>query len=222
MSWLNHSLFFIDFEGNKNSGVLEYGVVELHQGKIINTKTRLCRSRSVIKEDDFEFHGLTNHMCDSEAYFSDEWEYFASIRERGYFVSHFSGTENALLKATWPYTRKSYDALNQTKTHNEWGPWIDTARLYGQFFPNFQSAKLEEIVRAAVLQNTLSDLALRHCPSKRQTYHCALYDALAGALLLTALGNIPDVKQLSLAQLVSLSTLNADKRAGFEQKQFDL
>ena len=68
----------------------------------------------------------------------------------------------------------------------------------------------------------MSDLALRHCPPKRQTYHCALYDALAGALPLTALGNIPDVKQLSLAQLVSLSTLNADKRAGFEQKQFDL
>jgi DNA polymerase-3 subunit epsilon len=222
MSWLNHSLFFIDFEGNKNSGVLEYGVVEIFNGNIVDTKTRLCRPRVSIQISEAEVHGLNNKMCENEAYFSEDWEYFSSIRERGYFVSHFSGSENALLKATWPYTRKSFDVLEQKASHHEWGPWIDTARLYAQFYPTFNSAKLEDLVKAAGLQTTLSELAFKYCPLNRQGYHCALYDALAGALLLNALGKISAVAQMSLAQIITLSTQNVDKRTDFVQRQFEL
>jgi len=222
MSWLKHPIFFIDFEGNRNSGVIEYGVVKLADGVVVETKTRLCRSQEIIRPEDQQIHGIKNEMCDLEANFSDDWEYFASLREQAPLAAHYAGAENSLLKATWPYPRQSPDFVRSNATVREWGPWIDTARLYSQFYPNFKSGGLEDIIEAAGLRNELQLCAEKHCPLSRRSYHCALYDALAGALLLNALALIPDVAQLSLAQLITLSTLDPVKREELEQTELGL
>ena len=52
------------------------------------------------------------------------------------------------------------------------------------------------------LGGRLDALAAQHCPPKRRRFHCALYDALAAALVLRALCALEGRSQASLAQLV--------------------
>jgi DNA polymerase-3 subunit epsilon len=67
------------------------------------------------------------------------------------------------------------------------------------------------------MQRELDALAAIHCPPDRRRYHAALYDALAGSLLLAGLASRPDFSDLTLMQLFTLSTLNPEKRAGLVQ-----
>jgi DNA polymerase-3 subunit epsilon len=78
---------------------------------------------------------------------------------------------------------------------------------------------LEALVTALGLQARLDALALEHCPPDRRRYHAALYDALAGALLLTVLAEDPQIGTLSLLQLLSLSTLDPGRRAALLQRE---
>jgi DNA polymerase-3 subunit epsilon len=41
MSWTEHPIHFLDFEGSRASGVLEYGVAVLQCGAILETHTRV-------------------------------------------------------------------------------------------------------------------------------------------------------------------------------------
>jgi DNA polymerase-3 subunit epsilon len=59
------------------------------------------------------------------------------------------------------------------------------------------------------LEDKLKQLALVHCPKERIRYHCALYDALASALLLQRLFSLKELKELSLFQLFTLSASSA-------------
>jgi len=52
-------------------------------------------------------------------------------------------------------------------------------------------------VVACGLQPELDALAVQHCPAGRGHYHAALYDALAGALLLASLAREPALAQLT-------------------------
>ncbi|HTX64834.1 MAG TPA: 3'-5' exonuclease, partial [Opitutaceae bacterium] len=63
----------------------------------------------------------------------------------------------------------------------------------------------------------LDALAAAHCPPARRHYHAALYDALAGALLLGRLAAEPAVAEKSTAWLLQMSTLNPDKRDALSQ-----
>ena len=67
------------------------------------------------------------------------------------------------------------------------------------------------------LQTELDTLAAERCPPERRHYHAALYDALAGALLLTSLARHPSLASLSTMQLLALSTLDGDKRDALQQ-----
>ncbi|MBI3875845.1 MAG: 3'-5' exonuclease, partial [Verrucomicrobia bacterium] len=100
---------------------------------------------------------------------------------------------------------------------NEWGPWIDTGRLYGQLTPEGDSAKLEALVLAFGLQSELDALAAQLCPAPRRQYHAALYDALAGALLLRALLRRPEYASATIPWLLQMSTLDGGKRSALQQ-----
>jgi DNA polymerase-3 subunit epsilon len=219
MSWVEQTIFFVDFEGSRSSGVLEYGVVALLRGEIVETKTRLCRATGSVRREDTAVHGLNGEMLSTQRAFTDEWEYFAGLRERGPLAAHFAGVENSLLKASWPYPRSSPDFARPGERVVDWGPWIDTARLYGQLFPSFSSGRLESLVAACNLQTRLDEAAARFCPSERCRYHSALYDALAGALLLVELGRDPQIGALSMMQLLALSTLDPEKRDSLQQTE---
>jgi DNA polymerase-3 subunit epsilon len=219
MSWTEQPIFFVDFEGNRTSGVLEFGVVTLVRGEIAATRTRLCQPTGLVRAEDTAVHGLAAPALAQAEPFSDEWEYFAGLRERGPLAAHYAGVENGLLKGVWPYPRSSPDFARVGGQLFDWGPWIDTARLYAQLYPNLESGRLESLVAVAGLSAELDALALRHCPEHRRHYHAALYDALAGALLLVALARDPQIAALSTMQLLALSTLGARKRDALQQRE---
>jgi DNA polymerase-3 subunit epsilon len=127
--------------------------------------------------------------------------------------------ENALLKAAWPYPRRSPDFSRPGESLAEWGPWIDTGALYAQLYPRLVSLKLTDLVAACGLQVELDALAAVHCPPPRRRYHAALYDALAGALLLASLAREPWLAELSPAQMLALSALDPEKRAALQQRE---
>ncbi len=219
MSWGDQPIFFVDFEGNRTSGVLEYGVVTLLRGEVVEARTRLCQPIGRILAGDTAVHGLSNPMLDRCAPFSDEWEYFAGLRERGPLAAHYAGVENSLLKAAWPYPRSSPDFARPGEHVFDWGPWVDTARLYAQLYPALESGRLEALIAAAGLGSALDTASAAHCPADRRHYHAALYDALAGALLLGALARDPQVSQLTTMQLLALSTLDPRKRDDLTQRE---
>jgi DNA polymerase III epsilon subunit-like protein len=216
-SWLRQPIHFIDFEGSLGSGILEYGVVTLESGLITGARTRLCRATGAIRSEDIEVHGLAARDVAASPPFADDFEFFAGLRETGPLAAHFAHAENTLIKSVWPYPRTSPDFSRDGANLTEWGPWIDTGRLYPQFYPTLDSAKLEQVVSVFGLQASLDEAAARWCPLERRRYHAALYDALAGALLLLRLGTEPALRERPLAWILAHSTLDPDKRDAINQ-----
>ena len=219
MTWTEQPVHFIDFEGGIGSGVLEYGVATLLGGRVTAVRTRLCSPTGRIRPEDTAIHGLTEGALARYEPFSSEWSLFAEYRENGPLAAHFAGAENSLLRATWAYPRNSPDFARPGDRVIDWGPWIDSARVYAQLYPRLESVRLEAVVVACGLQAELDALALVHCPPGRRRYHSALYDALAGALLLGSLSRVPQLSSLTLTQLIALSTLDPKKRDVIIQRE---
>lgn len=219
MVWTETPLYFIDFEGSIASGVLEYGVVTLQGGRVTSTLTRLCAPVGRVREEDTQIHGLRESALAQCEPFSTDWELFADLREKGPLAAHYAGAESSLLRATWPYPRNSPDFARPGSRLIDWGPWVDSARIYAQLYPALESLRLEAVILAAGLQSELDSLAEKHCPAERRFYHAALYDALAGALLLASLARNPQLASLTVMQLLALSTLDAKKRASIIQRE---
>jgi DNA polymerase III epsilon subunit-like protein len=220
MRWMDQPVFFIDFEGSRASGVLEYGIAMVLGGRVTGAQSRLCAPTGRVREEDTQIHGIAQEALAGCAPFSDEWDLFADYRERGPLAAHYAGVENSLLKSVWPYPRSSPDfARGAGAKVIDWGPWIDTASIYGQLYPGLQSGRLEALVAACGLQAELDALALVHCPPARRRYHAALYDAIAGGLLLGSLSRHPQLASLTMMQLLALSALDPRKRDSIVQRE---
>lgn len=219
MRWVEQPIFFIDFEGSLLSGVLEYGVATVQDGRVTSTLTRPCAPTGRIRPDDIRVHGLREDSLAGCLPFSADWEVFAGRRELGPFAAHYAGAENSLLRSIWPYPRNSPDFARPGNRAAEWGPWIDSARIYAQLYPSLDSGSLEAMIAACGLQDELDLLAGARCPPGRRQYHAALYDALAGALLLGSLARQPKLAALTLTQLLALSTLDPRKRDAIVQRE---
>ena len=215
--WKDTPIHFIDFEGNTTSGILEFGVVTLQGGEITATQTRLCRATGCVSAEDTKVHGLSAEGLVTEAYFAAEWERFSGLRATGPLAAHFAPVENSLLRQVWPYPNQVPDFARPGKTTTEWGPWIDTGQLYPQFFPQLGSLRLADLVARGGLQAELEAVERQHCPAERRRYHAALYDALAGALLLRALLLRPELAEATILWLLQMSTVDADKRGALQQ-----
>lgn len=217
MHWRAATIHFLDFEGSLATGVVEYGVAVLHGGEIVDAATRLCRPVGPIRREDAAVHGIGAADVAGAAPLSEDWELFAGWRQRGPFAAHFAGTENSLLKATWPYGRSAPDLSRAGATTNEWGPWLDTGRLLPQLFRGIASARLEDLVTQFGVGDELATQAERFCPPARRRYHAALYDALAAALLLRATLARPEFAAATLPWLLELSSLDPARREAQRQ-----
>lgn len=218
-SWTDTPIHFIDFEGNAASGILEFGVVTLRGTEIVAAHTRLCRATGKVSADDTKVHGLSAAGLAKEAYFAAEWERFSGLRAAGPFAAHFAPVENSLLRLVWPYPHEVPDFSRPGEKSTEWGPWIDTGRLYPQAYPQFGSFRLGDLVARLGLQTQLDAEARLHCPPERRRYHAALYDALAGVLLLRALLERPEFAPATIPWLLQMSTLDPDKRGAMQQTE---
>ena len=217
-TWTGQLLHFVDFEGSTVSGILEYGVVSLRGPEILAARGRLCRATGRVRPEDAALHGLDAESLRHEAPFSADFEFFASLRGEGPLAAHFANAENTLIKAVWPYARHSRDfSRDDGSTTAEWGPWIDTGRLYPQARGVGTPVKLGALIAAEGLQDRLDALAKELCPPDRRRYHAALYDALAGALLLLRLAETPGWGDKSTRWLIEHSTLDPERRATMNQ-----
>lgn len=217
LRWSDHPVHVVDFEGSLSSGVLEYGVATVLGNRIVDTTTRLCGATGRIRREDEAVHGLSDRAIGGAEPFSREFERFSGLRATGPMAAHFAPVENGLIKAVWPYPRTSPDFARPGGRVTDWGPWVDTGRLYPQLYPSLATARLEDLVRAFGLQERLDEESGRHCPPARRRYHAALYDALAAALLLARLADEPGVGDRSLGWLLTMSTLDPAKREALNQ-----
>ena len=212
-------IHIIDFEGSRQSGVVEYGLVTLQGGVIVETQTRICAPSGTISDLDRLQHGISEDRAAGEAPFLAEWSLFANLRESGPFGAHNASVEDGFLRAVWAYPRTSPDFSEPGLTIASWGPWLDTLYLYRSVYPQLESHKLQDLVVLFELQAELDELAHTLAPQERRHYHCALYDALASALLLRRLTEEPDLEAASLRWLLQQSAASARVRDAMGQQK---
>jgi DNA polymerase III epsilon subunit-like protein len=201
-SWRDTPIHVIDFEGSLRTGVVEYGVATLLGGVVLSARTKFCAPHSRIPPEETRIHGISDAQVAREELFSEESAFFMELRETGPICAHNAAFERHLLKSAWPYPRMSPDFVNRGKSVADWGPFIDTLRLYELVFPGLAQYGLGDIVETFGLRAELDEAAAKFCPKDRRKYHCALYDALGSALLLLHLGSLPGYENLSLDWLI--------------------
>lgn len=192
--WKDQPVYMMDFEGSPSSGVVEYGVVKLYQGKIEMTRSEMCRPTGAILSRDRGVHGISEAEAAERKPFLEAFEQFVGYRRNGVFAAHNRHAENSFLKDTWAVPPVVPDWRSGTGSSQEWGPWIDTLSIYRSVYPHLQSYGLGSLVEAFELAEQLEELGHEHCPEHRCRAHCALYDAIASSLLLLRL---EDVESLS-------------------------
>ncbi|MDR0444795.1 MAG: hypothetical protein LBG98_00690 [Puniceicoccales bacterium] len=162
----------IDFEGNRKSGVSEWGVVSLNGQEISKVQTRLCPP-----------FFLPDEVPQSCLDISQDVAYFLQLRRSGIFCAHSCHVEDTLLRHYWasPGYVPSFTSNQKVAT---WGPWLDTCALWGHMAPGLASYGLMDLIQSCSLQESLRREVALHCPPDRAHPHGALYDALAASLLL--------------------------------------
>lgn len=209
----------IDFEGSHQSGIVEYGVATVVGRRITATYTRICAPVGTISDRDRAQHGINEEMANAAEPFNCEWSLFSKLRNEGPFGAHNVAVEAGLIATVWPYPKCCPNFAEPEVETADWGPWLDTLRLYRQIYPGLQSYGLEALISEFNLQEELDDLSQSFCPPGRQRYHCALYDALASALLLTRLLSEPELEGASLRWLILQSAASTSKRESMGQQE---
>ena len=199
MYWNARPIHMMDFEGSSSSGVVEYGIATLDGGRIVHTETAVCSPIGAITPIDQKVHGLDASHFDGQAPFSRYYEKFVDLRKSGIFAAHNRHAENNFLKLEWALPAIVPDWRTGHGLAQEWGPWIDTLAIYKGIYRDLDSYSLGNLVATFRLREELAELARVHCPEGRSKAHCALYDALASALLLLRLE-----KEASLENYISL------------------
>ena len=210
-------IYVIDFEGSRQSGVVEYGVVVLLRTAIVEAHTRICAPVGTISNQDHMQHGISEEQAGKEALFDADWSLFADWRTKGPFCAHNASVEDGLLCSVWAHPRNSPNFAREGETITTWGPWLDTLYLYRQLYPQLTHFKISDLVAVFELQEELDELAKIYCPQKRRHYHCALYDAFACALLLKRLYSEPGLDRISLHWLFLQSASTSAERDSIGQ-----
>ena len=187
-NWSTVPVIMMDFEGTTTSGVVEYGVVVLGKGRVLSADTALCAPTGSIADRERAVHGIGDRDVRGREPFSSRYDQFVGYRRQGVFAAHNRHAENQFLKSTWALPPRVPDWRRMGEGEaQEWGPWIDTLAIYKAVYPSLSSCALGDLVEAFQLRPHLEALAGEYCPDTRRKPHCALYDALASALLLLRL-----------------------------------
>lgn len=181
ISMENLPIYAIDFEGSLQTGILEYGIVGLTpQEGIFFTETKLCKNRTAIPANETSCHGLRAENLKPYEDFSQYLDTFIHLRKKALFCAHNATFENRLLSDYCPIVPGAYTIPSVPK--QQWAPWLDTWFLYRKYIKT-QACTVEQLIHFCNLSELLSQLGRKFCPEGRKNFHCALFDALACALL---------------------------------------
>ena len=195
-------IHFIDFEGSTRTGIVEYGMATWENGTITATATALCSPRETLKLHDTRLHGLRERDLLDAPTIEGAWDLFANTRQKGPFAAHHHIVENMLLHQVWPHGRKFPDFATGGLALG-WGPWIDTRLIFELLYPELQSYKLMDLIKTFQLTEKLEKSARPTCPPSRCKPHCALYDAIASALLFDYVASLPTLRDWQLADWIT-------------------
>lgn len=177
----------MDFEGSSSTGVVEFGLVSLRAGQLESCASRFHRSRTAIPAKDAKVHGLSTAMVADYEPFQQRYQEMVALRKGGVFAAHNAHVESHLIRDEWPCPPFVPDWSHSGRQIAEWGPWIDTLRIYRKLYPQLNEYRLASLLEVFQEQPRLDEWAALHCPEGRRSYHCALYDTLASALLIIRL-----------------------------------
>ena len=118
-NWKTVPIHVMDFEGNRGAGVVEFGVVTVLGGEIVETRSEYCHPNGRIPRRDQELHGITDEDVLDAAPLEEHWSYFAELRENGPLGAHHASVEERLLKQQWSHPRLAPDFLNSSQTTSE-------------------------------------------------------------------------------------------------------
>ena len=177
-------IFAIDFEGSKSIGIVEFGAVGILNGEIFFSRGGMCAPEKSIDIKTQKITGITNELAAQNPRFEAHCELFAQMRSRGIFAAHSFHTEDSLLRHYFPCPCRVKNFFTNSDTLS-WGPWLDS-RVLARKLISSPSEKLSELISALNLDGELNFYAQKICAPTRAKWHCALFDALASALIIKA------------------------------------
>ncbi|MBO6103380.1 MAG: hypothetical protein J6P03_09045 [Opitutales bacterium] len=189
-------IYAIDFEGSKGAGVVEFGAVGIFEGEIFFSETSICAPRAKIDFRSEKLTGISNAEASKHPPFESFAETFISMRQNGLFAAHNFSAEDSMLRSHIPSPGRVKNFLDSSETLS-WAPWLDSIAFAKFLDGALQSLKLSSAASALGITAELDARAAALCPAGRAKWHCALYDALACALIIKkALEKIEDFGEL--------------------------
>ncbi|MDR1458111.1 MAG: hypothetical protein LBI37_01095 [Puniceicoccales bacterium] len=198
------TIHVLDFEGNREFGVLEFGLVTLVDMRISNCVGIGCKSKAkTFVFRDFRTHSRINNEFGGIGEFGEHISKFVYLRKSGIFCAHSAQTEKSLLRSYLPTPGLVLKFYTNGLT-GSWGPWLDTKLLYRRCLPNIGDYSLMALIDSMDLHPALNEVSGKYCSVDKCKPHNALYDALASALLLINFVKISKIT--SLVDLVEICT----------------
>ena len=108
----------LDFEGSMNNGIREIGA-------ILSNDTKITDYFDFKIENEIECNNILQTIL---------------INDIDFIISHNIQTEKNLLRKYLPFPKKEnrYGKF-------EWGPWVDTRKVYNSLYPNLKNYELENL-----------------------------------------------------------------------------
>ena len=167
----------------------QLGLAVLRQGEIAPAESRewllkVSAERPFNPNAPGSWRAVRDRLSDAST-LPDLWPHLKD-RLAGYpLIAHNAATEKKFLRQAWPLHRP--------------GPWIDTLTLVRLALPGLTDYRLEQVVRAAGLEDLVRQLAPGRAP------HDALYDAVACAAILSYLLKQPGWERVTVEELTRAS-----------------
>jgi DNA polymerase III alpha subunit (gram-positive type) len=158
----------IDIEGSVESGVRQASYIDFKNFEIINSKEYL------------EVDGL----------FSTWLSNYTNCEVVKYWAAHNCMIDKNIITKYAPYKNNLAEKL----TGVEWGPWIDTLKIYKALYPNLKNYTLSYLKSIFSLEGNVQELSRRLCKRTAVKQHESMYDCIVTYLLLHRLKKQIDLK----------------------------
>ena len=152
----------LDFEGSINNGIREIGA-------ILSNDTQIINFHDFDIEDEIDCKNMLQSIISSDVDF---------------IISHNIQTEKNLLKMYLPFPPKK-----NRFGEFEWGPWLDTRKVYSFLYPNIKNYELTNLTELFIKNESVL-LTEKYCKARKAKQHHALFDAICAFLLYKRVYNL--------------------------------